>query len=406
MEHARALSRRLKPKTRAYYEIWTDGEKAAAAESAPGEAEPLYSPAYLPRKFKISFAAPGDNCVDVYTNDIGIVPVHGDRGLEGFTLLVGGGLGLSPGVKATHPRLGDPLGTVEPEKLGEVVEAIITVHRDFGNRSNRKVARLKYVLDAWGIDRFRSEVEDRAGKLLAAPMPLVWRSAHDHLGWHRQSDDRWFLGVRVPDGRIKDQPGFRLRSALRDLATRGVAEMRLTPQQNVLLTGIAAADREGIESALRSAGVARVEDLPPVLRHSMACPALPTCGQAVTEAERVSPEVLADIGGKLNEAGLAGESVVVRMTGCSNGCARPLTAEIGVVGESVDLYRIYLGGSTLGTRLAALFATGVPRSQLGECLRPVFERYREGRLPRESFGDFCHRVGVDALRPAAVVEVA
>ncbi len=406
MAHARALSRRLKPRTRAYYEIWIDGEKAAAAESAPEEAEPLYSSAYLPRKFKISFAAPGDNCVDVYTNDVGIVPVEGGEGLAGFTILVGGGLGMSPGIKATHPRLADPLGMVEPAKLGDAVEAIIAIHRDFGNRSNRKLARLKYVLDAWGLERFRSEVENRAGRILAEPGPLDWRDAHDHLGWHRQSDGLWFLGLRVPNGRIRDWDGVRLRSSLRDLAESSVAELRLTPQQNVLLTGIPPERRARIEATLSAAGVALAEDMLPILRHSMACPALPTCGQAITEAERVSPEVLEDIGGKLSDAGLADETIVVRMTGCPNGCARPLTAEIGLVGESVNLYRIYLGGSALGTRLASLFATGVPRSEIGERLRPVFDLYREGRLPGERLGDFCDRVGMDALRATSVVEVA
>jgi sulfite reductase (ferredoxin) len=405
MQHALALSRRLKPRTRAYYEVWIDGEKAAAAESFAEESEPLYAAAYLPRKFKISFAAPGDNCVDVYTNDIGIVPVHGEAGLEGFTLLVGGGLGMSPGVRATHPRLGYPLGKVEPGKLVDAVEAIVGIHRDFGNRSNRKVARLKYVLDAWGLDRFRSEVEDRAGGILAEPAPLQWLDAHDHLGWHPQNHGRWFLGLRVPNGRIRDWDGLRLRSALRELAANSVSEMRLTPQQNVLLTGIPEDGRAEIESILRAAGVAMFGDLPPILRHSMACPALPTCGQAVTEAERVAPEVLADIGAKLREAGLEREVIVVRMTGCSNGCARPLTAEIGLVGESVDLYRIYLGGSVLGTRLAVLFATGVPRAEIGERLVPAFALYREGRLPGERFGDFCHRVGVEALRNTAEVEV-
>jgi sulfite reductase (ferredoxin) len=404
MAYAQALSRRLKPKTRAYYEVWINGEKAAAAESAP-ESEPLYGPAYLPRKFKISFAAPGDNCVDVCTNDIGICPVHAGGKLEGFTLLVGGGLGVSPGVRATHPRLGDPLGNVEPARLGEVVEAIVSIHRDFGNRSNRKLARLKYLLDDWGLERFRTEVEVRVGFMLEPAAPLEWRGAHDHLGWHEQAGGLWFLGLRVPDGRIKDRQGNRLRSALRRLAEGSVAELRLTPQQNVLLIGIAPEARSGIEALLRDAGVPPVEGLPPILRHSMACPALPTCGQAITEAERVSPEVLEDIGGKLAEAGLANEAVVVRMTGCPNGCARPLTAEIGVVGESVNLYRIYLGGSVLGTRLATLFATGVPRSEIGEHLEPVFARYREERLPGELFGDFCHRMGVDALRATVEVEV-
>ncbi|MFB3778629.1 MAG: NADPH-dependent assimilatory sulfite reductase hemoprotein subunit [Bryobacteraceae bacterium] len=404
MAYAQALSRRLKPRTRAYYEVWVDGEKAAAAESRPAEDEPLYGAAYLPRKFKIAFAAPGDNCVDVYTNDVGIVPMRAGGRLEGFMLLVGGGLGLSPGVRATHPRLGDPLGMVEPGQLWEVVEAVVAIHRDFGNRSNRKLARLKYVLDAWGLERFQTEVETRAGLKLNPAGALDWHGAHDHLGWHEQADGLWFLGLRVPDGRIKDREGVRLRTALRELAQGPMSEIRLTPQQNVLLTGISPENRSRIEAVLRAAGVPLVEQLPPILRHSMACPALPTCGQAVTEAERVSPQVLADIGARLGEAGLPDQQVVVRMTGCSNGCARPLTAEIGLVGESVDLYRIYLGGSVLGTRLAALFASGVPRSEIGARLLPVLLRYRDERTPGETFGDFCHRVGPRAPKAEPVAE--
>ncbi|HSW51419.1 MAG TPA: hypothetical protein VLH09_14635, partial [Bryobacteraceae bacterium] len=250
----------------------------------------------------------------------------------------------------------------------------------------------------------RTEVESRAGLKLKPPAPLEWHGAHDHLGWHEQADGLWFLGLRVPDGRIKDRDGVRLRSALRELAQTRAGEIRLTPQQNVLLTGVAPANRSGIEAVLRAAGVPLVEQLPPILRHSMACPALPTCGQAVTEAERVSPQVLEDIGARFAEAGLRDQPVVVRMTGCSNGCARPLTAEIGLVGESVGLYRIYLGGSALGTRLAVLYTNGVPLSEIGARLLPVLVRYREERNTGETFGDFCHRIGAGALQAEPVAE--
>jgi len=400
------LSRSLKPATRAYYEIWLDGEKAAAAQPAEAEVEPLYGPAYLPRKFKIGFAAPGDNCIDVYTNDIGIVPLRGADGLEGFTVLAGGGLGVSPGVKATHPRLADPFCTVAPGELLDLVRAIVTVHRDLGNRTNRKLARLKYVIDELGMDRFKAEVEGRLGRKLRDPAPLEWSEGHDHLGWHPQGDGRWFLGVRVHDGRIQDWDGLKLRSALREVISNGVTGVRLTPQQNVLLAGIRAEDRAGIESALKTAGSRFAESLPPVFRHSMACPALPTCGQAVTEAERVSPEILADLDARLREAGLAEEEITVRLTGCSNGCARPLTAEIGLVGQSVNMYIIYLCGSRLGTRLAEQYATNVPRAEIGKRLVPVLGLFHEQRLAGEPFGDFCHRVGIAALRATTPVEVA
>ncbi len=396
--HALALSRRFKPATRAYYEVWIDGEKTAAAEPAPPDAEPLYGATYLPRKFKIAFAAPGDNCVDVYTQDAGIAPAFGNHGLEGFTVLAGGGLGVSPGVRATHPRLATPIAFVEPDRLGDLVEAIVGIHRDFGNRSNRKLARLKYVIDEWGVARFREELERRFGERLRKARSLTWASGDDHLGWHAQGEGRWYLGVRVPNGRVADREGVQLRSVLRELAGGAVEALHPTPQQNVLLTGIAEGERAVVDRALRSAGVRPASELPPELRHSMACPALPTCGQAVTEAERVAPQVLEDVHGKLAAAGLDAEPVVVRITGCHNGCARPMTAEIGIVGQSTELYSIFVGGSRLGTRLAESFATNVPRPEIGTRLAPAFAQYAAGRRTGESFGDFCHRVGVEALR--------
>jgi sulfite reductase (ferredoxin) len=408
VRYALALSKRLKPATRGYYEIWVDGEKTISAEPAPDETEPLYGETYLPRKFKIGFAPPGDNCVDIYAQDVGIIPEYGPDSVEGFTLVAGGGLGASPGVKATHPRLASPVAFIAPDQLTSVVEAIIGIHRDFGNRSNRKLARLKYVIDEWGLDKFRQELEQRLGTSLVEPRPLEWRSGHDHLGWHDEGDGLFYLGVRVINGRIVDRPGSALRSALRKLASGGtVREVRLTPQQNVLLTGIAPKDHAGVELTLREAGVAMAEELPPVLRHSMACPALPTCSQAVTEAERVSPEVISDLRQKLSALGLGEEDIVVRITGCHNGCARPLTAEIGIVGQSVDLYSIFLGGSALGTRLAASFATNVRRSDIGAALEPVLVQYRDRRLAGEPFGDFCWRLGVEALQSrASETEVA
>jgi sulfite reductase (ferredoxin) len=408
VRYALALSKRLKPATRGYYEIWVDGERTITAEPAPDETEPLYGETYLPRKFKIGFAPPGDNCVDIYAQDVGIIPEYGTDRVEGFTIVAGGGLGASPGVKATHPRLASPVAFIAPDQLTSVVEAIIGIHRDFGNRSNRKLARLKYVIDEWGFEKFRAELQQRLGAPLVEPRPLEWRSGHDHLGWHDEGDGFFYLGVRVINGRIVDRPGSTLRSALRKLAAGGaVREIRLTPQQNVLLTGVATADRAGVERTLREAGIPMAEELPSVLKHSMACPALPTCGQAVTEAERISPEVISDLRQKLGALGLDEEDIVVRITGCHNGCARPLTAEIGIVGQSVDLYSIFLGGSTLGTRLAFPFATNVKRSEIGASLEPVFAQFRDRRLAGEPFGDFCRRLGVEALQSrASEAEVA
>ncbi len=367
------LSRGLKPKTNAYCEIWIDGEQAVSLEE---ETDELYGETYLPRKFKIGFAFEGDNTTDVYSNDLGVVTHFDGTELAGFTILAGGGLGQSNGVKASHPRLADPICFVRPAELLAAAKAIVTIHRDFGNRSNRKLARLKYVLDAWGVERFREELAARLGRPLTPPRELLWNRADDYLGWHRQSDQQWFYGLRVVNGRLAGEQ----RRRVRELIAEHGYEVRLTVQQNLLIAGVR--DRASVDRALQPSA------LPPVLHHSMACPALPTCGQALTEAERVLPEIAASIQAAWDRAGLAGEALRVRVTGCPNGCARPYTAEIGIVGQSVDLYSLYVGGSPLGTRLAALHSHNVRRGEIAAQLAPLFAAYAAGRAPGESFGDW------------------
>ncbi len=395
--YARVLSRKLKPRARAYYEIWMDGEKAVAAQPA-GDEEPLYGDAYLPRKFKIGFAPPGDNCIDVYTNDLAFVPVVSDGAIRGFTVLAGGGLGLSPGVKTTHPRLADPICTITPDLLERTAEAAVTIHRDFGNRQNRKFARLKYVLDEWGVGRFRAELEARVGAPLADPQPLYWTNETDHLGWHEHGPDSWFLGLYVPNGRVKDDEKTPLRTCLREIIARYKPSVRLTPQQNILLGGIRERDRAAIEASLRWFGVEMPSRLLPIVRDALACPALPTCGLAITEAERAMPDLLGQIQSALEASSLDREPVVVRVTGCPNGCARPYTAEIGIVGQSVGLYSLYLGASHLGTRLGFAFTDNIRGHEIGLTLLPLFGLFRRERQPGERFGDFCNRIGRDALR--------
>jgi len=399
--YVRALSQRFRPQTRAYEELWLDQAPAAgqpAAEQPAAEYEQLYGAAYLPRKFKIGIAAAGDNCIDVYTNDMGIVPIYGGRGLEGFTLLAGGGLGMSPGVRATRPRLADPLCTVEPAQLEQVVEAIVRIHRDCGNRADRRLARLKYLVADWGIDRFKQELEERLGRTLPPPKPLSWVRADDHLGWHFQTGDLRFMGIRMLSGQVEDHDGAQLRTGLRAAVERFRPGVRLTPQQNILLTGLRGADRAPLEALLRCYGIQPAEQLPPVVRHALACPALPACGLAITEAERVLPAVLREIQAELDDLGLGRQPLRVRVAGCANSCARPNTAEIGLVCQSLDLYGIYLGGSPMGTRLGFLFAKTVPRTAISSRLRPVFQLYRESRQEGEAFGDFCHRRRADVLR--------
>jgi sulfite reductase (ferredoxin) len=406
--YVRFVGKSLKPKTTAYYEIWIDGEKAASVEAPedPSAVEPIYGATYLPRKFKIGFTYPGDNSTDVYTNDVGFVPHIENGKIAGFTVMAGGGMGQSAGVKQSHPRLADPICSIGPtqEEVLEIATAILTIHRDFGNRTNRRLARLKYVMDEWGVAKFKQELEARVGRTLEAPRELSWSVGVDSLGWHRQGTAEdgtplWFVGIRVIAGRIRDfDGGSQVRAGLRAIVEQFRPDIRLTSLQNIYLSGIKETDKPRVSELLKEYGILEPEQLPPVLRHAMSCPALPTCAQAITESERIMPEVVADVQTELNAAGLSEQVVHLRTTGCPNGCARPYTAEIGIVGASVDMYSIYLGGTPLGTRLAKLFAQNVKRAQLATRLRPVIEQYRDRSEPGEEFGDFCHRVGIEELK--------
>jgi sulfite reductase (ferredoxin) len=388
------LARELKPRSRAYAEIWFNGEQAATLE----DEEPFYGDTYLPRKFKIGFAHEGENTTDIYSHDLGFVAHSRGGQLAGFTLLAGGGLGKTNGVRESHPRLAYPIAFIRPDQALRVAKAAVSIHRDFGNRDNRRLARLKYIIDAWGVAAFRRELEQRLGESLAPPRLLVWHRAEDYLGWHRQGDGRWFCGVRVISGRIRDLETYRMRSGLREIIKRLRPEVRLTAQQNLLLTGIATEDRPEVNRLLRMHGIVRATSLPPVLRQSMACPALPTCGQAVAESERVWPWVAHEIQKVWDAAGMHAEPLCVRMTGCANGCARPYTAEIGLVGQSTGLYSLYVGGSPVGTRLAELLRNEVRLPELGSVLGPLFAAFASDRAASERFGDWAARQGVERLR--------
>ena len=394
--YAHEVARRFRPRTQAYYQLWLDGERAVTAE-APDD-EPIYGATYLPRKFKIGFAFPGDNCVDVYTHDIGVVPVLDGDSLRAFTVLVGGGMGKNHTNPDTFPRLADPLATVAADKLFEVLEAIVGVQRDNGNRSDREQARLKYLVHGWGIERFRATVEGRLGYSLPDAEPVVFAAADDHLGWHPQGDGRWFLGVKVDNGRIADRDGVRVRSGLRAVIERFSTGVRFTPREDVLLTDLDEDDRPTVEALLAEHGVVPAERWAAIKRNSFACPALPTCGLALTEAERALPGLLDELEAELGALGLGELDAHVRMTGCPNGCARPYTAEIGFVGRGKKSDDIHLGGGPVGIRLNAVFAENVPRDELVNVLRPVLVHYRDHRQDGERFGDFCHRLGVDHLR--------
>ncbi len=386
------LVARFRPRTRAYWELWIDGERAVTAE--PGDPEPVYGDVYLPRKFKIAVGWPGDNCVDVLANDVGIVPTlaAGTSGpLTGFMLYVGGGLGMSHAREDdTYPRLASPLGWVTPERIVDVVEAIVTTQRDHGNREDRHRARLKYLVDERGIDWMRQEVGRRAGAPLGPPVDLPPWTADDH---HGVRDG--VLGVPVPSGKVVDRDGVDIRTALRELAADGtVTELRVTPRQDLLLLGIAP-DRIGeVEQRLRDHGVPLAGDVSNLRRLAIACPALPTCGQALGEAERVLPDLVSELEKVFADTGNGDAAVRLNMTGCPNGCARPYTAEIGIVGRTKTTYDVYVGGSPGGDRLAERIRADVPLDQLPAVLAPVLQRYAgtEG-----SFGDWAAGVGAETV---------
>lgn len=414
LEDSRLVSTALLPRATAYHQIWIDGQELnlhgargeEPREPQPAE-DPLYGRTYLPRKFKTAFAIPPLNDTDVFTNCLGFVaiadPANPDR-LLGYNLLAGGGLGMSHGNKETYPRLADVLGFFPRERIVEVAKAVLTAYRDHGDRTNRKHARLKYVLEEKGAAWFRGEVEARTGFPLAAPAPMPFTRQGDLFGWHRQTDGRFFLGLYVEAGRIKDTAQRQLKTALRRIVEQHRVEVRLTPSQNLLLANVPETARADITAILAEHGVPVENQARAVRSSSMACPSMPTCGLGLAESERFLPTLLDAFETELAALGLADEELIVRMTGCPNGCARPYMAEIGFVGRAPNKYNIYLGGSETCLRLNREFRASVKSEDIMKELRPVLTRWRDERLPGEHFGDFAQRTilpELDAAKAAA-----
>jgi sulfite reductase (ferredoxin) len=382
---------RFRPQTESYWELWVDGERAVSAEPPAAldpidEVEPIYGAAYLPRKFKIAIAWPGDNCVDIYTNDVGIVPTlsEGTIGeLTGFVVLAGGGMGMSHSrPDDTYPLLAQPVGWVPPDEIGQVVEAIVTTQRDFGNRDDRSRARLKYLLEERGIDWLREQIEARTARPLAPPVELPDWDVGAHHGWH-DIDGTKALGLPVPSGKVAGG----LRVALRRLIADGaVRELRVTPRQDLLLLGVT--DADSVENVLRANGVALAADQSPTRNLAIACPALPTCSKALGEAERVLPDVVEQLERVLADTGNTGLPLRLNMTGCPNGCSRPYAAELGIVGRTKKNYDIYVGGSPAGDRLARVLRADVPLAAVPELLRPLLAAFANSGHD-SSFGDWC-----------------
>ena len=415
-DYADKVADLLTPQTGGYYEIWLDGEKAISAEEAPevkaarqkdlngsnlpDPIEPIYGQHYMPRKFKISVTVPGDNSIDVYTHDISLVVItNAQKELEGFNILAGGGLGRTHNKEETFPRAADPIGYVDKDDIYDLVKAIVATQRDYGDRYNRRHARMKYLLEDWGVDKFRAKVEEYFGKPIQPFKPLPDWKYEDYLGWHEQGDGKLFLGLSVENGRVKDDGHFQLKTALRKVIEQFQLPIRLTANHNILIYEIAPSQKAKIESIFKEHHVItnpdKIDDL---VRYSMACPAWPTCGLAVTESERVLPSINERIRAILKKVGLAKQSLVVRMTGCPNGCARPYMAELGFVGSAPDTYQIWLGGTPNQTRLAQAYTDKLPIADLENFLEPLFVYFKQERQESESFGEFCHRLGFEALR--------
>ena len=391
-----AMVAALTPRTRAYHEIWLDGE---VVDSSEPEVEPLYGEQYLPRKFKTTVALEGDNCVDIYAHDLAIVAMRGAHdSVRGFNVLVGGGLGRTHNKPETFVAVAQPLAFVHPNQVVDTSRAVVEVQRDYGNRTNRKHARLKYTIADRGLDWFRSEVQNRVAFELQPPEALHWNPLDDHLGWHEQGDGRLYVGIYVENGRIGDVGDVRSRSGLRRILEEIRPQVRLTAQQNVILAGIEPVQRPRVDQLLAEHGIAALESIPRAIRHAMACPAIPTCGLAVAEAERVLPGLIRQMATLLEELGLGSERISFRMSGCPNGCSRPYLGDVGFVGTTLGKYDVLLAGDFDGTRLNRLYASNVPIGEIPSLLRPIFVGFRSKKASGEGFGDWVDSIGFDALR--------
>jgi sulfite reductase (ferredoxin) len=404
------LAAHLAPRTRAYHEIWlkdlANGEDQLVAGGSNGhvrenghahEVEPIYGPTYLPRKFKTAIGLPGDNCVDLYANDLGIMAICENYQIVGYNLLVGGSMGVTPSAKKTFPAVAKRMCFVTPDQVVDVATEIIKVQRDFGNRADRKIARLKYLIADWGVERFKAKVEEYYGRKLAPPHPDDVRGFDDHLGWHDQGDGRWFYGLNIENGRIHDVESFRLKTAIREICHTYRPNLRITSHQSILFTDIAPENRVAVEDVLRSHGVKLSHEISNARRWSMACVAWPTCGLSITEAERALPGIIDGVEVELAKLGLSSERFTIRMTGCPNGCARPYNSDVGLVGKTGGKYTVFVGGRLLGDRLNFIYKDLVPEEEVVSTLRPLFIYFKQSRHPGETFGDFCHRKGAENL---------
>jgi sulfite reductase (ferredoxin) len=393
------LAAHFAPRSGAYHEIWLDGEKVIGGEDP--EIEPIYGKHYLPRKFKIGFAMPDDNSIDIFAQCMGFLGVVDQSRLVGFNLYAGGGMGRTHGNADTFPFLAQPVCYITLEQFQPAAEGIIKLFRDHGNRADRKRARLKYLLHDWGMARFREVYAGYVPFPLVPPREIPVTGFPLFLRWQAQGDGKYFYGISIENGRIKDDGDRRLRSALRVLVERWKPRLRLTPMQDILLCDLPAPAKSDIEQTLSAHGVTPPQRLSLVQQHSMACPAMPTCGLAISEAERALPRLIDELELEIARLGLADEEIGVRMTGCPNGCVRPYQSDIGIVGRSGDKYAVFVGGNLVGSRLNFLLKDLTPIAAIVPMLTRLLTHFKEGRRDGESFGDYCQRLGQEKVQSLA-----
>ncbi len=392
------LTDALAPQTPAYHELWlTDPDSGEKTLEGGGVVEPLYGPTYLPRKFKMGIALPEDNCIDIYTQDLGFLAVVRDGAIIGYNVLVGGGMGTTPSAKKTFPALAKRLAFITPDQAVGVSQAILKVQRDHGNRQDRKTARMKYLINDWGIEKFRAEVEKYYGQSLADCTEDDVHGFDDHMGWQEQGDGKWSYGLNIENGRLYDNDERQLKATLRAICREFKTELRMTGHQSVIFTDINEGDREKLIDLVKQHHVPTTEETSTVRRWSMSCVALPTCGLAITESERRLPSIIDGLEAPLAKLGLDKERFTIRMTGCPNGCARPYNADLALVGKAKDKYTLYAGGGWLGNRLAYIYKDLVPDDVVVDELIAIFAAFKANREEGESLGTFCTRVGKDDL---------
>jgi sulfite reductase (NADPH) hemoprotein beta-component len=401
--HAEQLSEHFLPATRAYYEIWLDEKKVVGSGE---EIEPIYGANYLPRKFKIAFALPPVNDVDVFANDLGFIGIVENGVLQGFNITAGGGLGATHGDASTYPRLADVLGFITTEQVVAAAEAVITTQRDFGNRIDRKRARLKYTIDDRGPGWFKAEVERRAGFAFAPARAFGFEHSGDRFGWTEGEDGRWHLTLRIEAGRIADRDGAPHLKGLREIAKVHRGEFRLTPNQNLIIANVALTERAQIESLVVAHGLDGHRRATPLRLNALACVALPTCALAMAEAERYLPELLQKVELLLDRHGLRDAPIGLRISGCPNGCSRPYLGEIALIGKAPGRYNLMLGADARGQRLNILHRENIDEGQILQTLDPLLADYARERSNGEGFGDFLLRTGVvtQKAKPATAIE--